>query len=36
MSKKNLKIATVVIPNIKGKAIVQNGDDLYIVPSKGY
>lgn len=36
MNKDNLKIVTVVVPNIKGKAIIQSGSDLYIVQAKGY
>ena len=33
---KNLRVVKVVIPNVKGKAIVQSGNDLYIVQSMGY
>lgn len=36
MNKDNLKIVTVVVPNIKGKAIIQSDSDLYIVQAKGY
>jgi hypothetical protein len=36
MNKEILKVVKVIIPNIRGKAIVQSGNDLYIVPSRGF
>lgn len=32
----NLKMVTVILPNIKGKAVVSAAGSIYVIPAMGY
>lgn len=32
----NFKMVTVLLPNIKGKAVISSGGAIYVIPALGY